>query len=372
MLGKARSKQMQEKDCLYAEKPSAISNKVASFLVHGDGAFSGQGIVAETFQMSQLPNYSVGGTVHLIINNQLAFTLPCYLGRSGNYNSDLAKSTNCPVLHVNGDNPEAAYKAAELAIKYRNTFGKDIVVDLICFRKYGHNELDEPMFTNPLLYKQINARKSVPDAYQEKLTQAENLINKADLDNDLNQFRKMLDDALAKVDSYKIEPRNTYLAKKWSSMSVPSASVLSTWQTGLHKEFLKHIGAKSVEYPKDFAIHPTIERGHIKKRIEKLQTEKNIDWSTAEAMALGSLLTQGFNVRISGQDVGRGTFSHRHAMLVDQNNNKTFIPLNNIDKNQKNFFEVILIKNKNKIKIVRPSFTIIIFENIRLSFHIRT
>ncbi|RNA23119.1 putative 2-oxoglutarate dehydrogenase E1 component DHKTD1 mitochondrial [Brachionus plicatilis] len=341
VLGKARAKQMSSKDCLYSDDPKNISKKIASFLIHGDAAFAGQGIVSETFQLSKLPSYSVGGTIHLITNNQLGFTLPSNLGRSGHFNSDLAKGFDCPIIHVNGDDPELAYRAGQFAVEYRNKFGKDVLVDMVCFRKYGHNELDDPSFTNPLMYKTINSRETVPNMYK-KILLDENLADSGSVELEVKNFESMLAEALSKVEknNYKFEPRNTYLNGQWSDMRLSSNNERSTWNTGCSLDLLRFVGVKSVSLPDDFSVHPTVERAHVHKRLERIRDGKKIDWSTAEALAIGSLISQGYNVRISGQDVGRGTFSHRHAMLVDQKNNKTFIPLNNLDQNQKSFFEI--------------------------------
>lgn len=242
-----------------------------------------------------------------------------------------------------------AYKAGQLATKYRNKFGKDILVDLVCFRKHGHNELDDPSFTNPLMYKIINSRQSVPDNYLNKIVNSEKIVERNEIDQDVSNFKSILETSLEKVinGNYKIEPRNMYLNKQWSALNLASNKERTTWNTGCSLDLLKFVGVKSVSVPKEFSVHPTIERAHIKKRTERINEEKNIDWSTAEALAVGTLLAQGFNVRISGQDVGRGTFSHRHAMLVDQKDSKTFIPLNNLDQNQKNFFEVRINFKKN-------------------------
>lgn len=342
VLGKARSKQMHLKDGYYAAEPSSNCNKVATMLIHGDAAFAGQGIVPETFQLSKLPCYAVGGTIHLLTNNQLGFTNPSNLGHSGEYNTDFAKSINCPIIHVNGDNPELAYKAGQLALKYRNTFAKDVVVDITCFRKYGHNELDEPSFTNPLMYQAIGERQSVPNLYKEKICKQELIIEENVIDHEVENFRTQLDESLEKVNkkNYTIFPRNTYLQKKWSQMSLPSEKSVSSWMTGCDLDFLRFVGKKSVTYPEDFSIHPTVVRGHVNKRVEKLNQGSAIDWATAESMAFGSMLMQGFNIRISGQDVGRGTFSQRHAMFVDQKTQRTFVPLNNIDESQKNYLEI--------------------------------
>lgn len=227
-------------------------------------------------------------------------------------------------------------------MEYRNKFGKDVLIDLICFRRYGHNELDDPSFTNPLMYKKINSRETVPNMYKKKLLD-ENLASSESVEQKVENFVSFLDNALTKVEknNYKFETRNSYLKNQWSEMNLASNSQRSVWNTGCSSSLLKFVGVKSVSYPHEFSVHPTIERAHVQKRLERIRDGKKIDWSTAEALAIGSLVSQGFNVRISGQDVGRGTFSHRHAMLVDQKNNKTHIPLNNLDKNQKSFFEVI-------------------------------
>lgn len=213
---------------------------------------------------------------------------------------------------------------------------------MLCFRKYGHNELDDPSFTNPLMYKIINSRETVPNMYKKVLID-EKLTSAGSVEQETQNFESWLSQALSKVetDNYKFEKKNSYLNKQWSEMKLSSNNEKSTWNTGCNLDLLKFVGVKSVSYPQELSIHPTIERAHVQKRLERLREGKKIDWSTAEALAIGSLISQGFGVRISGQDVGRGTFSHRHAMLVDQKNNKTYIPLNNIDQNQKSFFEVI-------------------------------
>lgn len=248
---------MFKQDGFYSPTPSAKGRKVASFLIHGDAAFAGQGIVSETFQLYKLPNYSVGGTVHLLVNNQIGFTTTSNLGRSGNFNSDLAKGFNCPIIHVNGDDPELAWKAAQFAINYRNKFAKDIVVDLICFRKYGHNELDDPTFTNPLMYKSISGHESVPNLFEKKLLD-QNVAQKEALSKEISDYKQWLEDAFNQVvnSQYKIEPRNTYLNKQWANMSVPSNTERTYWNTGFSSDLLKYIGVKSVTYPENMVIPP--------------------------------------------------------------------------------------------------------------------
>ena len=298
----------------------------------------------------------------MLVNNQIGFTNPSHLGGSGIYNSDITKGFDCPIIHVNGDNPDAAYKAAELAVKYRNTFGKDIVVDLIGFRRWGHNELDDPTFTQAQMYKIIHNRGSVPDNYLDEIVKNEKLCSKEEIDAEVSKYKQYLEDALNEVNTgkYKIEPRNTYLQKQWSSMTIASHLERTYWNTGCDIDLLRYVGAKSVSTPSDFVssllilrfllcfmcllcflkkVHPTIERAHVKRRLESVKEGVKIDWSTSESLAFGSLLAQGFNIRISGQDVGRGTFSQRHCLLVDQETNKTFVPLNNLDQSQKGFLE---------------------------------
>lgn len=209
----------------------------------------------ETFQLSRLPSYAVGGTIHLLTNNQIGFTTPSSLGRSGKFNTDLAKAFNCPIIHVNGDEPELAYKAGKFAVDYRAKFGKDVVVDIVCFRKYGHNELDDPSFTNPLMYKKIGARVSVPDLYTSQQL-ADVTVDKSELQRETSQFKSMLEGALDKVNKgeYSFEERNTYLKKSWSTMNVASYTDRTYWSTGCSLDLLKYIGVKSVTYPSDFVI----------------------------------------------------------------------------------------------------------------------
>lgn len=334
-MGKTRAKQLESKDGDY----SAInrwSDKVLNLQVHGDAAFTGQGVNQECLNLSGAPHFEIGGTIHLIVNNQIGFTTPSDYGRSSRYCTDLAKMISAPVLHVNGDYPEMVSIAGRIAVEYHRMFRKDVFIDMNCYRQWGHNELDDPTFTNPSLYKIINSRKTVPDKYSEILKQ-EGLLSEAEIKGVTEEHYAWLNSCLSKAETY--EPEDPCFQKQWSGYDQAQNRV-TTWDTGVHLELLKLIAQKSVTFPDEFNVHQHLLKTHIKNRITKINEGKNIDWATAEALAFGSLLYDGFNVRISGQDVGRGTFSHRHAMLVDQETNRIHIPLNNIDPNQHGFLEV--------------------------------
>ncbi|KAI4467524.1 2-oxoglutarate dehydrogenase [Holotrichia oblita] len=335
-MGKTRAKQMIWQDGDYSKSDNRWSDKILNLQVHGDAALSGQGVNQETVQMSQLPHFEVGGSFHLIVNNQLGFTTPADRGRSSMYCTDVAKMVHAPVLHVNGDDPEMVLKATRIAFAYQRKFRKDVFIDLNCYRQWGHNELDDPTFTNPATYKIINSRDTVPNLYSKNLIQ-ENVWTQQDAEKVINEHKDWLNDNLKEVDHYK--PKDPCFKRQWEGYQ-QAKEVVTTWTTGLDVSLLKHIGIKSATYPQNFNIHENILKHHVTNRLAKIKEGRNLDWSTAEALAIGSLLYQGYNVRISGQDVGRGTFSQRHAMLVDQSTNGTFIPLNSIDPNQAAYLEV--------------------------------
>uniref|UniRef100_A0A674MQW1 2-oxoadipate dehydrogenase complex component E1 n=1 Tax=Takifugu rubripes TaxID=31033 RepID=A0A674MQW1_TAKRU len=304
--------------------------------VHGDGSFPGQGIVAETLTLSKLPHYRVGGSIHLIVNNQVGYTTPSERGRSSFYCSDIGKMVDCAVIHVNGDHAEEVLRATRLAIEYQRLFRKDVILDLICYRQWGHNELDEPFFTNPSMYKIIRSRKSIPDSYAEQLI-SEGLMTEAERDGIKSKHYAMLNDKLSNMTLYSPPPTN--LQGRWGDLVEPQERV-STWDTGLPISLLQFVGAKSVDIPEHIQLHSHLGKTHTQARLQKLEEGTKLDWSTAEALAFGSLLSQGFNIRISGQDVGRGTFSQRHAMVVCQETNDMHIPLNHISPEQTGFLEV--------------------------------
>lgn len=335
--GKTRAMQQLRKEGDYSSEDDAQpGDKVICLQVHGDGSFTGQGIVPETLTLSNLPHYRVGGSIHLIVNNQVGYTTPSKRGRSSLYCSDVGKMVNCAVIHVNGDHAEDVLRATRLAVDYQRHFRKDVILDLICYRQWGHNELDEPFFTNPAMYKIIRSRRSVPDSYSDQLI-SEGLLTDAERDDLKSKYYGMLNDKLANMTLYSPPPTN--LQGRWGDLVEPQARV-TTWDTGVPVPLLQFVGAKSVEIPEEIHLHSHLGKTHAQARLHKLEEGTKLDWSTAEALAFGSLLCQGFNIRISGQDVGRGTFSQRHAMVVCQDTNDTYIPLNNISPEQTAFMEV--------------------------------
>ncbi|XP_067446290.1 2-oxoadipate dehydrogenase complex component E1 [Thunnus thynnus] len=335
--GKARARQQLRQEGDYSPEDNAQpGDQVICLQVHGDGSFTGQGIVPETLTLSNLPHYRVGGSIHLIVNNQVGYTTPSERGRSSLYCSDVGKMVNCAVIHVNGDDAEEVLRATRLAVDYQRRFRKDVILDLICYRQWGHNELDEPFFTNPAMYKIIRSRKSVPDSYSDQLI-SEGLMTDAERDEIKSKYYSSLNDKLANMTLYSPPPTN--LQGRWGDLAEPQARV-TTWDTGVPIPLLQFVGAKSVDIPEHIQLHSHLGKTHAQARLQKLEEGTKLDWSTAEALAFGSLLSQGFNIRISGQDVGRGTFSQRHAMVVCQDTNDMYIPLNHISPQQTGFLEV--------------------------------
>ncbi|CAM2098654.1 unnamed protein product [Caretta caretta] len=336
-VGKTRGRQQSLLDGDYSlDSAAQPGDKVICLQVHGDAAFSGQGIVPETLTLSNLPHFRVGGSIHLIVNNQLGYTTPPERGRSSLYCSDIGKIIGCAVIHVNGDDAEEVIRATRLAVEYQRHFRRDVIVDLLCYRQWGHNELDEPFFTNPSMYKIIRSRKSVPDMYAERLI-ASGLMTEDEVLEIKTSYYSKLNDHLANMMMY--SPPSTNLQAHWSGMVEPSARI-TIWDTGLPVPLLQFIGIKSVEVPEELQMHSHLLRTHVQARIQKVKEGTKLDWATAETLAFGSLLSQGFNIRLSGQDVGRGTFSQRHAMLVCQETDETYIPLNHLSPDQKGFLEV--------------------------------
>ncbi|XP_063893768.1 probable 2-oxoglutarate dehydrogenase E1 component DHKTD1 homolog, mitochondrial [Helicoverpa armigera] len=336
-MGKTRSKQLRLKEGDYSEDGSSrLGDKVLNVQIHGDAAFTGQGVNQETLMLSQAPHFNVGGSIHVVVNNQVGFTLPALRGRSCRYVTDLAKAISVPVIHVNGDHPELVEKATNIAFEYQRKFRKDVFIDYNCFRRWGHNELDDPTFTNPLLYKLIHGRKSIPDVYAEKLV-SEGVLKEDDVKDILATYTSHLQKEYEAVPTYK--PEVSYYQEQWSGMQAAPHAV-ETWDTGVDTGLLKVVGQASVTVPDDFNIHPHLSKTHVRNRLGKLAEGKDIDWATGEALAFGSLLMEGRHVRLSGEDVGRGTFSHRHVMLVDQETEAIHIPLNHIHEKQKGFLEV--------------------------------
>nr|XP_034185843.1 probable 2-oxoglutarate dehydrogenase E1 component DHKTD1 homolog, mitochondrial isoform X1 [Osmia lignaria] len=330
-MGKTRGTMQAVKDGAYSEDANACwSDKVLNVQVHGDAAYAAQGVDQECLALSAVPHFEIGGTVHLVINNQLGFTTPASRGRSSRYCTDLAKMISAPVIHVNADDPEMVVRATRVAFKYQRKFRKDVFVDLNCFRRWGHNELDDPVFTNPIIYKIIHNRPTIPDRYLKKLNEA-NVLSKTEATSIVENHSARLDRALKEVDSY--IPQPVYFTGLWSEMRSADASV-TQWDTGVDLNLLSFIAKKSVHVHDELTIHPRLVKSHIQSRLNKIESGERLDWTTAEALAIGSLLYQGYNVRISGQDVGRGTFSQRHAMLVDQSTGDIQISLNSMIEGQ--------------------------------------
>ncbi|KAF5299098.1 hypothetical protein FQR65_LT09456 [Abscondita terminalis] len=336
-MGKTRAKQLTSLDGDYSGTGRRWSDKILNIQIHGDAAFTGQGVNQECLQLIGVPHFEVGGSIHLVVNNQLGFTTPPDRGRSTRYCTDLAKMVSCPVIHVNGDYPEEVFKAARLAMKYQRQFRKDVFVDMNCYRRWGHNEVDEPTFTNPQLYKIIHSRShTVPDKYVAQLEE-KGVMTKTAAEMEVNCYYEWLNKQLANADVY--EPEDPSFQKQWKDY-VQAQDLITTWDTGVHPQLLTTVGNKSVAYPEGFKVHPHLQKTYINTRLKKMSEGVNVDWATAETLAIGSLLYEGYNVRLSGQDVGRGTFSHRHIMLVDQETNNIHIPLNEINSKQMGFLEV--------------------------------
>ena len=327
VLGQVRAKQFFHKD--------KERKKVIPVLIHGDAAFAGQGVVAECFAMSGLPGHNTGGTIHIIVNNQIGFTTAPRFARSSPYPSDLAKMVQAPIFHVNGDDPEAVVHCAKIATEFRQKFKRDVVIDMVCYRRFGHNEGDEPSFTQPLMYKKIKTHPTTLQIYGKKLLK-EGLISNNDLTLMQKKFRNFLDNEFSGAKDYKIKMK--WFDGVWSRFK-PEIGQDRRGVTGVDKKELISIGKKITDIPKNFNIHKTLVKIFENKR--KMFTENQpIDWSTAELLAFGTLLNDGFSVRLSGQDSSRGTFSQRHSVLRNQDNHQRFVPLQNISKNQKKF-EVI-------------------------------
>ncbi len=324
VLGQVRAKQFFHND--------KERKKVIPVLMHGDAAFAGQGIVAECFAMSGLPGHNIGGTIHIIVNNQIGFTTAPRFARSSPYPSDVAKTAQAPIFHVNGDDPEAVVHCAKIATEYRQKFNRDVVIDMVCYRRFGHNEGDEPSFTQPIMYKKIKSHPTTLSIYGKKLSR-EGLTSENDLQKEKINFKSFLEKEFESSKNYKSELK--WFDGAWSRFK-PGLGKDKRGVSGVDKTKLIEIGKKISNIPTNFEVHKTLKK-IFDFRAQSIKSGKAIDWSTAETLAFGTLLTEGFSVRLSGQDSGRGTFSQRHAVLRNQENHDRFIPLNNISKGQKKF-----------------------------------
>ena len=324
VLGQTRAKQFFHKD--------VERKKVIPILIHGDAAFAGQGVVAECFAMSGLKGHNTGGTIHIIVNNQIGFTTSPRFARSSPYPSDLGKVVESPILHCNGDDPEAVVYCAKIAIEFRQKFNKDVVIDMICYRRFGHNEGDEPSFTQPLMYEKIRSHPTTLNIYGKKLIK-EGCINEKEFLETNDNFKKLLEEQFKNAKNYK--PKLNWFEGTWSRYQ-PEKGKDKRGSTGVDTKIIIKISEKINKVEKSLNVHKTIEKV-LSQRHKNILDKGNIDWSNAESIAFGTLLNEGFPVRLVGQDSGRGTFSQRHSVLRNQADNSRYIPLNSISKKQKKF-----------------------------------
>jgi len=319
VLGKARAQQAMRDDLVKHET-------VLPVLIHGDAAFAGQGIVWECLGFSGVRGYNTGGCIHFVINNQIGFTTSPQFARSSPYPSDVAKGVQAPILHVNGDDPEAVTFACKLAIEYRQRFKRDIVIDMWCYRRFGHNEGDEPSFTQPLMYARIKAHPRVSELYSERL-KAENVIDAGTAPAMRDEFEALLAEEFEAAKSYRPNEAD-WFAGRWSGLHKPAdpETARRNVDTAITPKLFESLGRTLTTVPEDLTIHKTLGRV-VDQRRQMFESGTGFDWATAESLAFGSLVTEGFGVRLSGQDSGRGTFSQRHAIWVDQTNERKYIPL---------------------------------------------
>ena len=328
VLGKVRAKQDQLGD--------SERTYVLPLLIHGDAAFAGQGVVAECFGLSGLKGHRTGGSIDFIINNQIGFTTNPRLSRSSPYCSDVARMVEAPIFHVNADDPESVTHVAKIAIEFRQKFKKPVVIDMICYRRHGHNESDEPLFTQPRMYQKIKSHPTTVTLYAEKLI-AEGTLSAAEVDEMKARFRSHLDGELAAADGYKPNKAD-WLDGRWSGLGAEDDEA-RRGNTGVAPDVLREVGRRLTMIPNDFVAHKTVQR-LLDRRRETVENGEGIDWSMAEHLAFGTLLRERVAVRLSGQDVERGTFSQRHAVLIDQTSERRYTPLKYVSPDQGRF-EVI-------------------------------
>ncbi|MET0638795.1 MAG: 2-oxoglutarate dehydrogenase E1 component, partial [Hyphomicrobium sp.] len=330
VLGKVRAKQDQ------AGCASGDRTPVLPLLIHGDAAFAGQGVVAECFGLSGLRGHRTGGSIHFIINNQIGFTTAPHHSRSSPYCSDVALMIEAPIFHVNGDSPEAVVHVAKIATEFRQRFQKPVVIDMFCYRRHGHNESDEPAFTQPLMYRAIKGHPSAVEIYSKRLIE-EGVVTTAEFEEMQSKFRTHLDAELGAAEGYKPNKAD-WLDGRWSDIGFADDEA-RRGTTGVSLDTLKEVGRRITAIPQDFNAHKTVQR-LLQRRREMVETGAGIDWSMAESLAFGTLLNEGFPVRLSGQDSERGTFSQRHCVLIDQESERRYTPLKYVSPDQGRF-EVI-------------------------------
>jgi len=329
VLGKVRAKQ----DLLQDHE----RKRCMGILLHGDAAFAGQGLVSEVLEFCDLEGYRTGGTIHLIINNQIGFTTNPVAARTGPYCTDVAMSNHAPIFHVNGDDPEAVVAAAELALEYRQAFETDVVIDLFCYRRHGHNESDEPAFTQPLMYRKIAGHPTTRAIYAEKLI-AESVVTREEADELIARCVECCEAGFLAVDQYQPDEAD-WLEGTWSGLEPIQGYDARRGETAVPIETLSEIGRALTRVPDGFEVNSKILR-QLRGKREALDAGEGIDWATAEALAFGSLLVEGSRVRLSGEDCSRGTFSHRHAAWIDQRTEARYLPLNHI-REQQELLEII-------------------------------
>ena len=329
VLGKARAKQA----FALRENPSAGRGHVLPLLMHGDAAFAGQGVVAECFNLMGIRGYRTGGAIHFIVNNQIGFTTSPRYSRTSPYPSDVALMVEAPIFHVNGDDPEAVTFAAKVAIEYRQQFGKDVVIDMFCYRRFGHNEGDDPTMTQPLMYKKIKEQPSTREIYARRLID-EGVATPAEIDGWVAEFSTFLDAEFEAGKTYQADKAD-WLDGKWSGLALPDGED-RRGETAVPLQKLRDLGLKFTSIPEGFDIHKTVARV-IDGRRTMIETGENIDWATGEHLAFASLLDQGVPVRLSGQDSVRGTFVQRHCDFIDQTTEQHYTPLSNIAPGQAHF-----------------------------------
>jgi len=331
VIGKVRSKQN-----LINDEERA---RVMGVLMHGDAAFAGQGLVPETLDMSQLRGYRVGGTIHLIVNNQIGFTTMPAHSRSSPYPSDIAKGIAAPIFHVNGDDPEAVVHVARIATEYRQEFKRDVVIDMFCYRRHGHNEGDEPMFTQPSMYKTIAKHPTTLTLYGQQLVK-EGTMTAEEVQGMIDDFNAKLEEDFQAAQNYKPNKAD-WLEGHWQGLvQLSEEEEHHEHDTSAPMELLKEVGESISRVPDSITAHSKIVR-QLKAKQKMLESGTKIDWALAEALAFGTLLVEGTRVRLSGQDAGRGTFSHRHCVLHDQDSDRKYFPLSEIDPGKQAKFEVM-------------------------------
>ncbi|PYG30587.1 2-oxoglutarate dehydrogenase E1 component [Pelagimonas varians] len=329
VLGKVRAKQDQLND------DDRMS--VMPILLHGDAAFAGQGVVAECFALSGLRGHKTGGTMHIVVNNQIGFTTAPHFSRSSPYPTDNALVVEAPIFHVNGDDPEAVVHAAKVATEYRQKFHRDVVIDIFCYRRFGHNEGDEPMFTNPIMYKQIKSHKTTLSLYTERLVK-DGLIPEGEIEDMKAAFQAHLNEEFEAGKAYKPNKAD-WLDGRWSHLDRQQQGKYQRGKTAIASEAAKDIGTALTRVPEGFPLHKTVGR-LVDTRAKMFETGKGFDWATGEALAFGSLQLEGYPIRLAGQDSTRGTFSQRHSGFVNQETEERYYPLNNIREGQARY-EVI-------------------------------